>query len=45
MVRRHTYESMEDAPKDGRAIIGVCGGVEACICFVAVTGMKVCYQT
>lgn len=33
MGKRHSYHSMEDAPKDGRAIIGVCGGVEACICW------------
>lgn len=32
-MKKRDYHSMEEAPKDGRAIIGVCGGVEACICW------------
>ena len=30
-MTRHTYRPIEEAPRDGTPLIGVCGGVECCV--------------
>ena len=32
-MAKHTYMPISEAPKDGTPIIGVCGGVEACVVY------------
>lgn len=32
-MNRHTYRPIEEAPKDGTPIVGVCGGVEMAVAY------------
>ena len=32
-MKQRSYRPIEDAPRDGQPIVGVCGGVEAVVCF------------
>lgn len=32
-MRKHSYLPISDAPRDGRPIIGVCGGVEMAVAY------------
>lgn len=32
-MRKHTYRPIEEAPRDGTPIFGVCGGVEMAVAY------------